>query len=158
MLGWLAWTGNRVKLKTNEALFDRPGICGVTNHHQVPPTSSQSQSNVNTTQYKTILQNIALIVEFRVITLMFGGCILLKGQNIFCPVGHNIWWENWWNGSFKPKMVQICELWIFWVLKILTLSPGKGVEIPPRYPPFNSTLEMALQLTVDCRLTHSDLQ
>ena len=25
------------------------------------------------------------------------------------PVAHNIWWKNWWNGSFGPEMIQICK-------------------------------------------------
>ena len=34
---------------------------------------------------------------------------------ITLPVGHNVWWGNRWNGSFRPKNFQS---YCFWDLKI----------------------------------------
>ena len=56
--------------------------------------------------------------------------------------------------SFKPKNGQNWQIRDF----LSPQNPYAQSSILSPYPPFNSTLEMTLQLTVDCRLTHSDLQ
>ena len=51
-------------------------------------------------------------------TTLKGGCCNLF-DSFVGPVGHNIWWENIWNGHSNLKIVQICKFKVVEASKFL---------------------------------------